>query len=160
MRKAVAAVDPEMPLSEPLRLSATVAKQVWFLSVFGRIFGGFALIAMMMAAVGLYSVIAHATSARTQEIGVRIALGARINDILLLVMRRGLVQVGAGLLVGLGAAFALAKVMAGLPLGGVQQTWLIFPVVAGLLALVGVFACWLPARRAAGLDPVKAIRCE
>ncbi|WP_058186083.1 ABC transporter permease [Terracidiphilus gabretensis] len=160
MRKAVAAVDSEMPLSEPFRLDAAVAKQVWFLKVFGKIFGGFALIAMLMAAVGLYSVIAYATSSRTQEIGVRIALGARVKDILLLVMRRGLLQVGVGLLVGLGAALALAKVMAGLPLGGAGPVWMIFPVVAGMLALVGVFACWLPARRAAGLDPVKAIRCE
>jgi predicted permease len=160
MRKAVAAVDPELPLSEPFKLDAAIAKQVWFLSVFGRIFGGFAVIAMLMAAVGLYSVIAHATSSRTQEIGVRIALGARVNDILLLVMRRGLLQVAVGLLVGLGAATALAKAMAGLPLGAMHQEWIIFPVVAGLLAIVGVFACWLPARRAAGLDPVKAIRCE
>jgi ABC-type antimicrobial peptide transport system permease subunit len=113
-----------------------------------------------MAAVGLYSVIAHATSSRTQEIGVRIALGARVKDILLLVMRRGLLQVAVGLLVGLGAAVALSKVMANLPLGAMTQVWMIFPVVAGMLALVGVFACWLPARRAAGLDPVKAIRCE
>ena len=160
MRKAVAAVDSEMPLSEPFRLDAAVQRQVWFLRVFGRIFGGFAVIAMLMAAVGLYSVIAHATSSRTQEIGVRIAMGARVNDILLLVMRRGLLQVAVGLLVGLGAAFALARAMAGLPLGGTQPMWMIFPVVAGILAVVGVFACWLPARRAAGLDPVKAIRCE
>jgi putative ABC transport system permease protein len=160
MRKAVESVDPELPLSEPFRLDAAVAHQVWFLNVFGKIFGGFALIAMLMAAVGLYSVIAHATSTRTQEIGVRIALGARVNDILLLVMRRGLLQVAMGLLVGLGAAMALAKLMAQLPLGGMQPVWAIFPVVAGLLAAVGVFACWLPARRAALLDPVKAIRCE
>jgi ABC-type antimicrobial peptide transport system permease subunit len=149
-----------MPLSEPFRLDAAVQRQVWFLRVFGRIFGGFAVIAMLMAAVGLYSVIAHATSSRTQEIGVRIAMGARVNDILLLVMRRGLLQVAVGLLVGLGAAFALARAMAGLPLGGTQPMWMIFPVVAGILAVVGVFACWLPARKAAGLDPVKAIRCE
>jgi predicted permease len=160
MRKAVASVDSELPLSEPFRLDAAVEHQVWFLRVFGRIFGGFALIAMLMAAVGLYSVIAHAASSRTQEIGVRIALGARVKDILLLVMRRGLLQVGAGLLVGLGAAVALARVMANLPLGAMTQVWRIFPVVAGMLALVGVFACWLPARRATRLDPVKAIRCE
>ena len=160
MRKAVASVDSELPLTEPFRLDAAVEHQVWFLRVFGRIFGGFALIAMLMAAVGLYSVIAHAASSRTQEIGVRIALGARVKDILLLVMRRGLLQVGAGLLVGLGAALGLAKLMAQLPLGGIQQEWMIFPVVAGMLALVGVFACWLPARRATRLDPVKAIRCE
>jgi predicted permease len=160
MRKAVASVDPDLPVSEPFRLDAAVEHQVWFLNVFGRVFGGFALIAMLMAAVGLYSVIAHATSSRTQEIGVRIALGARVKDILLLVMRRGLLQVAVGLLVGLGAAVALSKVMANLPLGAMTQVWMIFPVVAGMLALVGVFACWLPARRAAGLDPVKAIRCE
>jgi ABC-type antimicrobial peptide transport system permease subunit len=71
-----------------------------------------------------------------------------------------LLQVGAGLLVGLGAAMALAKLMAQLPQGGMQQQWMIFSVVAGILALVGVFACWLPARRTTRLDLVKAIRCE
>jgi len=158
MRKAAAKIDAELPLSEPRRLDAAIQQQVWFLSLFGKIFTGFALIAMLMAAVGLYSVIAHATSSRTQEIGVRIALGATVGNILLLMMRRGLWQIGAGLAIGVAGVVPMARVAGTVGVSG--QVTEIFLVAALLLAMVGVFACWLPARRAALLDPVKAIRCE
>ena len=115
---------------------------------------------MLMASVGIYAVIAHATSSRTQEIGVRIALGATMRNILVLVMRRGLWQISLGLAFGLGAALPLAHLMASLPIGVSRSDPTIVLIVACTLALVGVFACWLPARHAAGLDPVKAIRYE
>jgi predicted permease len=160
MRAAVQSVDPELPLSDPYRLNNAIEKQVWFLSLFGKVFSGFALIALLMASVGIYAVIAHATSSRTQEIGVRIALGATMRNILLLVMRRGLWQISVGLLFGIGAALPLAHLMASLPIGASPSNPTILFIVAGILAFVGVFACWLPARRATGLDPVKAIRYE
>jgi len=160
MRKAVQNLDGELPLSEPFRLKDAIEDQVWFLRVFGKVFLAFALVAMLMASVGIYAVIAHATGSRTQEIGVRIALGATMRSILLLVMRRGLWQIAVGLAVGLGAAFPLARVMASMPMGGLRSDASVFFVVAFTLASVGVFACWLPARRATGLDPVKAIRYE
>jgi putative ABC transport system permease protein len=133
---------------------------VWFLSLFGKIFMGFALIALLMATVGIYAVIANATSNRTQEIGVRMALGANIRNILLLVMTRGLWQIGAGLLLGVAAAWPLMHVMASLPLGVSTSDPRVLLTVGLVLASVGMFACWLPARRAAALDPVKAIRYE
>jgi predicted permease len=160
MRMAVESLDQELPLSDPYRLDKAIEKQVWFLSLFGKIFSGFALIAMLMASVGIYAVIAHATSSRTQEIGVRIALGATMRNILVLVMRRGLWQISLGLAFGLGAALPLAHLMASLPIGVSRSDPTIVLIVACTLALVGVFACWLPARHAAGLDPVKAIRYE
>lgn len=160
MRKVVQSLDRDLPLSEPSRLQEAIDKQVWFLRVFGDVFLTFALIAMLMASVGIYAVIAHATNSRTQEIGVRIALGATVRNILLLVMRRGLWQVAFGLAVGLAAAFPLARVMASIPLGVLRSDPFVFCSVAFTLASVGIFACWLPARRAAGLDPVKAIRYE
>jgi len=101
MRVAVQQIDPDLPLSDPFRLDEAINRQVWFLSLFGKIFSGFALIALLMASVGIYAVIAHATSNRTQEIGVRIALGASLRNILMLVMKRGLWQIGAGLVLGL-----------------------------------------------------------
>jgi putative ABC transport system permease protein len=160
MRKAVASLDPELPLIQPDRLDEEISREVWILSLLGKIFLGFALIAMLMAAVGIYAVIAHATSSRTQEIGVRIALGATKRNILMLVMRRGLWQIGCALLLGLGAALPVAHVMTLIPIGGVRSEPAILLAVAVLLASVGVFACWIPARRASSLDPVKAIRYE
>lgn len=160
MRKAVASLDPELPLAKPSRLKAAIEQRVWFLRVFGEIFLGFALIAMLMASVGIYAVIAHATSSRTQEIGVRIALGATLRNVLMLVMKRGLWQISCGLALGVGAAMPVAHLMTFIPIGGVRSEPAILLAVALTLACVGIFACWLPARRATLLDPVKAIRYQ
>jgi len=114
----------------------------------------------VMASVGLYAVMAQATGSRTQEIGVRMALGANAGNILMLVMRRGLWQIAGGLTLGIAAAYPMARVMATLPIGVSPNDPVVFFAVAAILAGVGLFACWLPARRAASLDPVKAIRYE
>jgi len=160
IRMAVQGLDSELPLNEPSRLKDAVAEQIWFLRVFGEVFLAFALVAMLMASVGIYAVIAHATGSRTREIGVRIALGATLRDILFLVMRRGLLQIACGLILGLAAAFPLVHLMASLPTGGLRSDPSVIFAVALTLASVGIFACWLPARRATGLDPVRAIRYE
>jgi predicted permease len=160
VRAAVQNLDQDLPLRDVSILTEAVERQEWFLQVITRLFLGFALIALLMASVGLYAVIAHATSSRTQEIGVRMALGANTRHIMMLVMKRGLWQVIAGLALGLGAAFPVARLMASLPIGVLPSDPRVFLVVATVLATVGLFACWLPARRAAALDPVKAIRYE
>jgi putative ABC transport system permease protein len=160
VRDAVANLDQDVPLREVYILNQAVEHQTWYLRLFSKIFIGFACIALLMAAVGIYAVLAQATSRRTQEIGVRIALGASMRNIMLLVMRRGLWQIGAGLAVGLAAAFPAARLMANLPIGVSPTDPAVFIAVATLLALVGLVACWLPARRAAAMDPVAAIRCE
>jgi predicted permease len=160
MRLTVQSLDGELPLSEPSRLKDAIEEQIWFLRVFGKVFLTFALIAMLMASVGIYAVVAHATNRRTREIGVRIALGATIRDILLLVMRRGLWQIAIGLAIGLAAAIPLARLMASIPIGGLRSDPVVLFSVSFALAAVGIVACWLPARRATGLDPVKAIRYE
>lgn len=160
MRKAVQSLDGELPLNAPSRLKDAITEQLWFLRVFGEVFLAFALVALLMASVGIYAVIAHATGSRTREIGVRIALGATMHNILLLVMRRGLWQITCGLTLGLAAAFPLAQLMASIPNGGLHSNPSIIFEVALTLASVGVFACWLPAWRATGLDPVRAIRYE
>jgi len=141
-------------------LPQAIQHQQWYLHLFSKIFAGFALIALMMAAVGIYAVLAQATNSRTQEIGVRMALGADARNIVALVMRRGLWQIAAGLGLGLAAGVPAARVMANLPIGVSPSDPLIFVVVASLLAIVGLLACWIPAHRAATLDPVKAIRYE
>ncbi|MFY9747848.1 MAG: FtsX-like permease family protein, partial [Acidobacteriaceae bacterium] len=160
VRVAVQSLDQDLPLRDVFILTAAVEHQQWYLQVFSRVFMGFALIALLMAAVGIYAVLAQATSRRTQEIGVRMALGASLRNIMMLVMRRGLWQILAGLALGLAAAFPAARLMASLPIGVSPTDPTVFIAVAAVLAAVGLFACWLPARRASRLDPVKAIRYE
>jgi putative ABC transport system permease protein len=160
VRAAVQGLDPDLRLREIYILNDAVAHQTWYLHLFSKIFIGFAFIALVMAAVGIYAVLAQATSRRTQEIGVRIALGASFRNIMLLVMRRGLWQIAAGLALGMAAAYPAARLMASLPIGVSPTDPLVFIAVAATLALVGSIACWLPARRAAALDPVQAIRYE
>jgi predicted permease len=159
-RGAVQSLDRDLPLRDVSMLTEAVDQREWFLHLFTRLFSGFAGIALLMASIGLYAVIAHATGSRTQEIGVRMALGADARSIMLLVMKRGLLQIAAGLALGLGAAYPVTRLMASLPIGVSSSNPMIFLMVATVLAAVGVFACWLPARRAAALDPVKAIRYE
>ena len=160
LRPTVATLDPDLPLRDVSNLSEEIAHQEWFIELLTIVFLSFALIALIMSSVGLYAVIAHATASRTQEIGVRMALGANARNILLLVMRRGLWQIASGLVLGVAAAFPVTRIMSSLPIGVSPADPHVFLIVATLLASVGVFACWLPARRAAALDPVKAIRYE
>jgi putative ABC transport system permease protein len=160
LRPTVASLDPQLPLRDVSDLSAAIAHQQWFIELLTIVFLSFALIALIMASVGLYAVIAHATASRTQEIGVRMALGANARNILLLVMRRGLWQIVIGLGLGVAAAFPVTRTMASLPIGVSPSDPGVFLIVGALLAFVGLFACWLPARRAAALDPMKAIRYE
>jgi len=160
VRAAVQSLDGELPLREVFSLSGALEQQTWFLRLFGKLFGSFAFIGLVMASVGIYAVIAHAGSRRTQEIGVRMALGASVRSILMLVIKRGLWQISAGLILGLLLAIPVVRVMSSLPLGVSAADPSVFLFVAAVLVSVGVLACWLPARRAAALDPVKAIRYE
>ncbi len=160
VRAAVQNLDQDLPLRDVYTLPQAIQHQRWFLHLFSKIFSGFALIALLMAAVGIYAVLTQATTNRTQEIGVRMALGANAHNIVTLVMRRGLWQIAAGLGLGLAAALPGARLMASLPIGVSPSDPVVLVIVASLLAIIGLLACWIPARRAAALDPVKAIRYE
>jgi putative ABC transport system permease protein len=160
VRTTVQSLDQDLPLTDIYRFDQAVDHQIWFLRLFGEVFLGFAIIAMLMSSVGIYAVMAHAVAGRTREIGVRMALGASTRNIIALVMARGLWQIAAGVALGLAAGVPVARIMASLPIGISASDPLMFFTVAALLASVGIFACWLPAHRAAALDPVKAIRYE
>ncbi len=160
VRSTVQSLDQDLPLRQVWTMTEAVDHQQWFLHLFTKLFSGFALIGLVMASVGIYAVIAQATSGRTQEIGVRMALGATSRNILSLVMGRGLWQIGAGLLLGAAAAIPAVRVMASLHISASPSDPIVFIAVGILLSAVGLFACWLPARRAAAIDPAKAIRYE
>ncbi|MFN7920970.1 MAG: ABC transporter permease [Bryobacteraceae bacterium] len=160
VRREVQQLDQDLPLSEVMPLDEFFHQSRWYLRVFGTLFATFAVIAMGMAAIGIYGVIASSVGRRTREIGVRLALGADRGSILSLVMRRGVTQIGVGLAAGMGAALAVCRLMAFLLFRVSPWDPLTFGTVATLLVGAGGLACWLPARRAAALDPVRALREE
>ncbi|HEY3455709.1 MAG TPA: FtsX-like permease family protein, partial [Bryobacteraceae bacterium] len=160
VRAAVQSLDQDLPLFEVRTLAKAIEHTQWFLRLFGIVFAVFALIALVMASVGIYAVMAQAATSRTREIGIRMALGATSRNILRLVLSRGVIQLAAGVVLGLAAAFPAARLMAALPFRVSATDPAVFVTVSLLLAAVGLFACWLPARRAAGLNPVNAIREE
>jgi putative ABC transport system permease protein len=161
VRAAVQGLDRDLPLFDVRTLTDAIEHDQWYLRLFGKLFAAFALIALVMASVGIYAVIAQAAGSRTREIGVRMALGATSRSILNLVLTRGLKQLIAGLALGLAAAFPAARLLSNLPFLGVSASDpMVFAAVSLMLTAVGLFACWLPARKAAALNPVQAIRHE
>ena len=160
VRKAVQGLDQDLPLTDVWTATEMMAHQIWFLRVFGSIFVVFAAMALLMASVGIYAVIAQATGRRTQEIGVRMALGATPRSIVGLVLRRGVWQLAAGLAFGAALAIPGARLLASLRFLDAPNDPAMFAAAGAALCAVGLFACWLPARRAAALDPMGAIRNE
>jgi predicted permease len=158
VRREVQQVDELLPLFDVEPLAETIARSRWHLRVFGSVFSIFGLMALGMAAVGIYAVMAHATGQRTREIGIRLALGAPSGQIMGDVMRRGLVQLGIGMAVGLAAAWFAGRLMTRLLFGVSPEDPSTYLSVAGVLLVAGLTACWAPARRAARLDPLVALR--
>jgi predicted permease len=162
LRNAVQALDQNLPVFDVRTLPTALERGFWHLKVFGTLFATFAAIALLMASVGLYAVVAQATARRTREIGIRMALGATAGRIVRLVLSRGLWQLGIGLTLGLGGAFGLTRLIENTRLlfRVSAQDPMVFTAITLLLSTIGVFACWLPARRAAALHPVTALRDE
>lgn len=158
LRQQVQQIDGDLPLFDVGTLDENLQRGRWHLGVFSTLFLVFVLIALGMATVGIYAVMAHATTQRTREIGVRLALGAGTGAIVRMVLHRGLPQIGIGLTLGLTAAFFLSRLMAGLLLKVSPSDPIPFGFVGLTLFSAGLAACLIPARRAARLDPLNASR--
>jgi putative ABC transport system permease protein len=159
-RKAVQALDENLPVIALRTLQDDIELHDWAIRVFGTMFGIFSLIAMVLASVGLYAVVAHSVNRRTQEIGVRLAMGATPARIMASVFAQGMGQVALGLGVGLIAAFGLMRALRSLLAGVFEADIASYMVVALALAAAGVLACSIPAFRATRVDPVDALRLE
>jgi len=160
VRRAVADLDPTMPLAQVETLQGRIDRATAPTAFALTLIGLAAAIALLLGAVGVYAVVAYAVSQRTVEIGVRLALGARPGDVLRLVMRQGGVVVGAGVAAGLAAALALTRLMAGMLFGVRPFDPLSYAALTALMLGVAALALWLPARRAARLDPQEALRSD
>jgi len=160
VRKEVQAMDPDQPIAavKPMKdwLDASVAAPRYNMTLLGL----FAALAMILAATGIYGVMSYSVAQRTHEIGVRMALGAQQFDVLKLVVRQGMLLTLVGVVVGLGGAYALTRVMTSFLFGVTEKDPLTFGVVAALLMAVAFIACFVPARRATKVDPLEALRYE
>jgi len=161
-RSEVLAWNKDMPIySEmPLQTAINRSESMWRRSFFGTLFGAFAMVALLLATIGIYGVMAYSVAQRTQEIGVRMALGAQPGDVIRMVVRQGVRLVGTGLTVGFIAAFFLAQLLAGNLYGISPHDPPTFACVPLLLAAVALLACYIPSRRATLINPIEALRAE
>ena len=160
VRASVRRIDPDLPIYNVYSEAEVVDRQTWFFAVFGTVFIAFGAAALFMASVGLYGVLSFAVSQRTQEMGIRMALGAASGDVVRLVARQGAQQLSIGLLVGLVLAFGVTRVVGLLMYEVDPQDPVVFGAVLSLIVVVGMSAAIFPARRATGGDPVTALRAD
>ena len=160
IRRALAEIDPSQPVYEISPVRRAIDRRLSGPRLAGNFLAGFALLGVLLAAVGIYGVLSGFVVQRTNEIGIRLALGAQVRDIFALVLGRGLRLAVLGAVLGLAGAWGVARLLAtvapGLPPADFATTG---AVTFGLLA-VATFACWLPARRATKVDPIIALRAE
>lgn len=160
LQGVLAEIDPDLPLSDVQTLTEIVTRSVASRRFTLTLLGAFAGLAIVLALVGIHGVLAQAVAQRRAEIGVRMVLGATDAAVLRMVLWQGMRPVIAGLVVGLAAALALSRLMAGLLFGVTPTDPLTYGGVAGLIALAATLACLLPARRALRVDAMSALRTD
>jgi predicted permease len=160
VREVVRRLDPSMPLAEIASMDEVLSRSVAQPRFAMVLLGAFALIALALAVVGISGVISYTASRRTQEIGIRMALGAEARDVVRHMIRQGMVMAVLGVAAGTTAAFALTRFMGGLLYGVEPVDPGTFTLVPAFFLVVAFLACWLPAARAAHVDPANALRYE
>ncbi len=164
VRQSVLSLDSTLPLPQARSVEDTLANTFARRRLTTRLLSGFGLLALLLAAIGIYGVTAHSVAQRTQEIGIRTALGAQTRDIIKLIIGRGIAPALLGVAVGLAGAFALSHWLTSLTAGLLFEVRatdpLTFASIAALLLVVSLLACYLPARKATKVDPIVALRTE
>jgi len=160
VRKTVASVDPMLEASSLRTMDQLVSESVARPRFNTSLLAAFAALALALAAVGIYAVIAYSVTQRTHEIGVRLALGARKGNVILLILKQGMSPALVGAALGLGGAWAMTRLMSGLLFEVSATDPVTFAGVTLLLLAIALLACWIPARRATKVDPMIALRCE
>ncbi|HZN06949.1 MAG TPA: ABC transporter permease [Pyrinomonadaceae bacterium] len=161
VRSELLALDPALPVKDISAVSADIDNTLAATRLASTLISIFGVVALLLASIGLYGVMAWMVSQRTREVGIRMALGARPGDVLTLIIKQGIVLTLVGVVVGLLAALAATRLIDTQQLYGVSATDpFTFAVIAVLLTAVSLLACYLPARRATRVDPLKALRYE
>jgi ABC-type antimicrobial peptide transport system permease subunit len=160
VRRVVNSVDANIPVMRMSTQSDSIDRLLFNERLVARLLGLFAALGLLLACIGLYGLLSYEVERRTREIGIRTALGAQRSTIWSMVVRHGIVLVAAGALAGCGAAFGVTRLLTSLLYAVRPTDPLTFALTAGLLLLVGILACSLPARRATRVDPMAALRCE
>ncbi|HEX6183711.1 MAG TPA: ABC transporter permease [Pyrinomonadaceae bacterium] len=159
-RSAIQSIDADQPVADMRPMGQFLAESVGRARFSATLLGVFALVALVLAGVGVYGVMAYAVAQRTHEIGVRVALGAQARDVLRIVLGQGMALAGAGLALGLVGAFALTRLLSSLLFEVSTTDLATYATLTGFLLLVALLACLIPARRATKVDPMVALRYE
>jgi putative ABC transport system permease protein len=160
LETAVQSINHDVPLTKVQPMTALMSDAIARQRLSLVVLAVFAVVAVLVAAVGLYGVVAHSVTERTREIGVRMALGAEGRQVLGLFVRQGLITAAAGTIIGLGGAVVLTRALEKLLFGVKPSDPATLGAVAVLLLAVAGVACYIPARRAARIDPLSALRAE
>jgi putative ABC transport system permease protein len=160
VRGEVRALDPAQPVYDVKTMAQVLSDSTAYRRVTMFLMAGFAAVALLLAAVGIYGVVSYAVAQRTREIGIRVALGAQRKDVLRLVLRQGGALVAAGVAAGVVAALAATRALSSLLYGVSATDASVFALVPALLVAVALAACLVPARRATKVDPMVALRYE
>nr|MBA2351627.1 FtsX-like permease family protein [Burkholderiales bacterium] len=160
VRVALNKIDSALPIVQPDTMENVIAQSLGQQRLTMTLLGGFAVIALLLAIVGIYGAVAYTVEQRTGEIGVRMALGAQTIDVLRMVVKQGMTPVLIGLVAGLGATFAVGRLLTAQLYQVSPHNPLLLGLTAAVLASVALLACLIPARRASLVNPLQALRTE
>jgi len=160
VRQVVNDVDKSVPVSQVKTMDRVVSESITQPRFNLFLLGLFSTVAMLLSAAGIYGVTAYTVSQRTHELGIRLALGAQVSDVLKMILGQGMAVIGVGLVLGLVAAFGLMRLLRSLLFGVGENDPLTFVAITLVLLIVALIACYIPARRATKVDPLEALRAE